>query len=72
MTDPLPVSAETDDLEAEVDAAIAACGGDSRATIRALIVANSFLTGELESMLRSASHGFDRNRRRAPTAPEED
>lgn len=33
---------EPDRLEAAVDQAIAACGGDIRATIKALIVANDF------------------------------
>lgn len=31
-----------DDIEQDVDAAIAACGGDLRATIRALLIANAF------------------------------
>jgi hypothetical protein len=35
---------EPDPLEAAVDQAIAACGGDVRATIKALIVANEFLS----------------------------
>jgi hypothetical protein len=34
---------EDSGLEAAVDQAIAACGGDLRATIRALIVANEYL-----------------------------
>jgi hypothetical protein len=33
---------QDDGLEAAVDEAIAACGGDMRATIHALIVANNF------------------------------
>ena len=37
-------SEQPDDLDTAVNAAIAACDGDPRATIRALIVANSFLT----------------------------
>jgi hypothetical protein len=40
-------------LEAAVDQAIAACGGDMRATIKALIVANEFLEA-------SVSHGYVR------------
>jgi hypothetical protein len=42
-----------DDLEAAVDAAIAACDGNVRATIRALIVSNSFLhiAGQGEMLL---------------------
>jgi hypothetical protein len=38
---------EGDGLEASVDQAIAACGGDVRATIRALIVANEYLESEV-------------------------
>ncbi len=37
-----------DDLEADVDTVIAACGGSTRAAIRALIIANEFLSAELE------------------------
>ena len=38
-----------DGLEAAVDQAIATCGGDPRAAVRALIVANSFLESEMVS-----------------------
>lgn len=44
---------EAEQLEAAVDQAIAACGGDPRAAIRALILANEFLEA-------SASKGFRR------------
>jgi hypothetical protein len=37
---------DADGLEAAVDQAIAACGGDLRSTIRALIVANDYLESE--------------------------
>ena len=37
---------QDDGLEAAVDEAIAACGGDPRAAVRALIVANHFLESE--------------------------
>jgi hypothetical protein len=40
-----------DDLEAAVDAAIAACDGDPRAAIRALIVATDFLTKRNEGLV---------------------
>ncbi|MEA2880573.1 MAG: hypothetical protein QOF14_5769 [Hyphomicrobiales bacterium] len=50
---PLPGGiAETNDLEAAVDAALAACDGDLRATIRALIVANSFLTEQVDTLTK--------------------
>lgn len=44
---------EAEQLEAAVDQAIAACGGDPRAAIRALILANDFLEA-------NASRGFRR------------
>jgi len=42
-----PNARDADGLEADVDQAIAACGGDTRATIRALIVANNYLESEV-------------------------
>jgi hypothetical protein len=39
--------ADDDGLEAAVDQAITACGGDMRSAIRALIVANNFLETEV-------------------------
>ena len=38
-----PSEKGADELEVAVDEAIAACGGDMRSTIRALIVANEYL-----------------------------
>ena len=49
-----------DDLESDTDAAIAACGGDARATVRALLIANAFLEAELArlaAVARDASNG---------------
>jgi hypothetical protein len=40
-SDPQPNAEAADELETAADQAIAACDGDMRATIRALIVANS-------------------------------
>jgi hypothetical protein len=37
----------SDDLEASTDAVIAACDGDARAAVRALLVANSYLKWKL-------------------------
>jgi hypothetical protein len=53
---------ESKQLDMAVDQAITACGGDVRATIRALIVANEFLEQELrtkvsQGYLRSMRHG---------------
>ena len=43
FSSPQPNTDDDDGLEAAVDQAIAACGGDMRSTIRALIVANEYL-----------------------------
>jgi hypothetical protein len=54
----------TDDagLEAAVEQAIAACGGDLRATIRALIVANNYLENEVAELMKAVSHAYARGR----------
>ena len=38
------------DLEAAADEAIAACGGDARETVKALIVANDFLEAQFHEL----------------------
>jgi FAD/FMN-containing dehydrogenase len=53
---------DTDELEAAVDQAIAACGGDMRSTIRALIVANEFLESEVGELMKAVSHAYVRGR----------
>ena len=53
---------EGDGLEASVDQAIAACGGDVRATVQALIVANGLLEAELREVYAATSKGFARGR----------
>jgi hypothetical protein len=54
----------TDDagLEASMEQAIAACGGDLRATIRALIVANNYLENEVAELMKAVSHAYARGR----------
>ena len=54
----------TDDaaLEQAVEQAIAACGGDLRATIRALIVANDYLENEVAELMKAVSHAYARGR----------
>jgi hypothetical protein len=60
--EPQPEASQSADLEAKAerleratDDAIAACGGDLRATVKSLIVAVEFLEAEIE---RQVSHGF--------------
>ena len=57
-----PNPEETDELESAVDQAIAACGGDMRATIRALIVANEYLEAEVGELMKAVSHAYVRGR----------
>ena len=51
-------------LEAEVDDAIAACGGDVRAALRATLIANRYLEAEIERLTEAVSTGFARGRMR--------
>jgi hypothetical protein len=53
---------EDDGLETSVDQAVAACGGDLRSTIRALIVANQFLESEVGELMKAVSHAYARGR----------
>jgi hypothetical protein len=51
-----------DGLEAAVDQSIAACGGDMRSTIRALLVANEYLESEVGELMKAVSHAYARGR----------
>ena len=53
-------------LETEVDEAIATCGGDVRAALRATLIANAYLEAELERLTEAISTGFARGRMRKP------
>lgn len=59
-----PQSNPTDDeaLEAAVEQAIDACGGDLQATIRALILANDYLENEVAELMKAVSHAYARGR----------
>jgi hypothetical protein len=54
-----PIS-ESDRLEMATDAAIAACGGNARDAVRALIVANEFLEVEACELMQAVSHAYAR------------
>jgi hypothetical protein len=53
---------EGNGLEAAVDQAIAACGGDMRSTIRALILANDYLESEVTELMKAVSQAYVRGR----------
>jgi hypothetical protein len=59
---PNPEQSDTDQLEAAADQAIAACSGDAREAVKALIVANHFLETELEKLRASISTGYARGK----------
>ena len=57
-----PATEPNEELETAVDQAISACGGDLRATVRALIVANEFLETEVGELMKAVSHAYARGR----------
>jgi hypothetical protein len=57
-----PKAETPDPLEVAVDEAIAICDGDVRAALRASLVANSFLTAEMERLDNAVSFGFTRGK----------
>ena len=50
------------DIEAAVETVIAACDGDTRAALRATLVASSYLETELDRIAELVSPGFARGR----------
>jgi hypothetical protein len=53
---------DSGELEIAADQAIAACDGDLRAAIRALIVANKYLESEITELVRAVSRAYARGR----------
>ncbi len=53
---------DADQLEAAADQAIAACGGDARDAVKALIIANQFLETDLEKLRAAVSMSYTRGR----------
>ncbi|MGY8682784.1 hypothetical protein Q2941_34170 [Bradyrhizobium sp. UFLA05-153] len=58
---------QDDGLDAAVEQAIAVCGGDRRAAVRALIVTNNFLESEISELKKAVSHAYTRGRFRTYT-----
>ena len=54
--------ADADGLEAAADQAIAVCGGDVRAALKAMIVANEFLESEIGELMKAVSRAYVRGR----------
>src|SRR5258705_4003703 len=54
--------ADADRLEAATDQAIAACRGNVRDAVKALIVANEFLEMEMKQLQAAVSNGYARGK----------
>jgi hypothetical protein len=54
--------AGADRLETAADQAIAACGGDVRDALKALIVANEYLESEICELMQAVSRAYARGR----------
>lgn len=65
MSEPTPpprLQSDVQALEVAADQAIAACGGDAREAVKALLIANEFLEREMEERvsrgyIRGVKHG---------------
>ena len=53
---------DPDHLEAATDEAIAACGGNARDAVKALILANEYLEAEVCELMQAVSHAYARGR----------
>jgi hypothetical protein len=54
--------ADANRLEVATDQAIAVCGGDVRAALKAMIAANEFLESEVCELIQAVSHAYARGR----------
>ncbi|MCG2632755.1 hypothetical protein L6654_39855 [Bradyrhizobium sp. WYCCWR 13023] len=59
---PEPAAPAEGDLELAAHQAIAACGGDARDAVKALLVANGFLEAQLDKLRKKVSTGYARGR----------
>lgn len=53
---------EAERLETAADEAIAACGGNPREAVKALLLAQAYLKVEVERLAEAVSRGFTRGR----------
>ncbi len=59
---PADAARDAAQLEAATDEAIAACGGNARDAVKALIVANEYLEQEVCDLMQAVSKAFVRGR----------
>ncbi len=60
--DPEPEAADPDRVEIAADQAIAACGGNAREAVKALVVANEFLEAQVAELQAAVSNGYARGK----------
>jgi len=65
-----PNSQAANRLEEAADEAIAACGGDARHAVKALIVANGYLETEVQELRAAVSIGYARQIRTSAARPQ--
>lgn len=56
----MKIKTQPDEWEVATDEAIAVCGGDARATVKALLIANAFLEDELAMAVPAVSYGYSK------------
>jgi hypothetical protein len=61
--------ADADPLDATADQAIAACGGDARQAVKALLVTNEFLEAQIAELQAAVSSGYARGRLASTARP---
>ena len=61
-SDRKPESVDADPRELATDEAIAACGGNARDAVKALLVANEYLESEICELMQAVSHAYARGR----------
>ena len=59
---PQSAAPDTDRLDAATDQAIAACGGDARDAVKALVVANDFMEAQVRELQAAVSNGYTRGK----------
>jgi hypothetical protein len=60
--EPEPSASPAFDLEVAADQAIAACGGDAREAVKALLVTVDFLEAQVDELRTAVSTGYARRR----------
>jgi hypothetical protein len=70
MSEPAPAAAPAA-IDNAVEQAIAVCGGDAVAALRAALIANAFLEAEVERLTAAVSSGFTRGKVTKPPKEKE-